>query len=172
MADKMGASREDWMRKLVLGLGLALLATPALAEWQMVEVSDPEIEAYKAYVVDHTGAIELQFYCDSEFPGLLDMTVYTAEDFEPKTSYAPEGDLAVLIDGEVVNTVTAFYDDHDGELLIFTSDFDIEGVDQIAMAMAKAGNEIGLTYFDRSYAFPAEAAKGIIKSFLNTCPSE
>ena len=158
------------MWKLLLVLVMALLAGPALAEWKMVDVSEDGVAVYKAYVLDHTGAVELQFYCDQEFPGIFDLTVYTGEDFQPKSNYPEDGELAVSIGAEGVATVTAFYHDFDGELLIFTTDFDVEGVGEVAMTMARATGDIGLTYYDRSYDFTADGAKSILKQFLQTCP--
>ncbi|MBE7731806.1 hypothetical protein [Devosia faecipullorum] len=160
------------MRRLLPVAALLLFAAPAQAEWFFVDVSDDEVIAYLVGTADTTGAFELQFYCDDWFVGNVELILYTAETFEPTTSYAEDGVLGVIIDGEPKAEVTAFFDSYEGEVLINTSSFEVDNLGDVVLAIAEARETIGLTYFDRSYVFPAENARSSIEQLAQNCPSQ
>lgn len=158
------------MRRLLPIVALSLLANPALAGWQFTDVSDDEIVAFKGWVLDTGGVVEMQYYCDDWFPGGIDLTIYTGEVHEPDSSYADEGVMSVSTDGEFAVEITAFFDHHDGELLIYTSNFEVENMGDVMLAMAYAEDIIEISYYGRDYVFSAGNAWAVLGQMADDCP--
>jgi hypothetical protein len=158
------------MRRLMLIAALSLFANSAQAAWQFIDVSDDESIAFKAGALDVTGVVEMQYYCDDGFPGAIDLTIYTGETHEPDSSYATEGIMGVSVDGELEVEVTAFFDNFEGELLIYTSNFDVENMGDVMEAMFYAEDSIGISYYGRDYLFSAENVWTVLGQMADDCP--
>ncbi|ODT78546.1 MAG: hypothetical protein ABS76_23665 [Pelagibacterium sp. SCN 64-44] len=149
-----------------------MCAQPAFAAWEFHDVTDDSGEAYVGTVLDDSGEILLEIYCDDWLPGMVDLTLYTGEAHDPDSSYADEGVMTVTADGASSVDITAFFDDMDGELLIYTSNFEVDNIVDVMLLMAQAQQTIGVTYFDRAYRFSAEDAFSVIERLATDCPAE
>ncbi|UYO00451.1 MAG: hypothetical protein KIT02_04330 [Devosia sp.] len=158
------------MNRALLAAVFSLVASSAHAEWTFTDVSDEEVTAYKAWTTDFSGDLELQYYCDSLYPDAIDLIVYTGEDFEESTSYAEDGVMRVTIDGGSGLEVTGFFDNHDGELLVYTSSLEVDGVDRVVKAMAFAKDRIDISYYERSFSFPAAGSYDVLAKMVSDCP--
>ncbi len=158
------------MRRVLIIAVLSLFASPAQAGWSFLDESDDQGPIFKAAVLDVGGKVELQYYCDDWFPGMIDLNIYTGETFDQNSAYAADGIMTVSIDGEASIDATAFFDDFEGELLIFTSNFDIENLEDVLIAMATAQQSIGVGFYGRNYLFPAENVFDVLQQMAEKCP--
>ena len=160
------------MRVQIVAVTLFLSISPALAGWQFADISDDSGTAFKSWVHDTAGTIEMEVYCDDWLPGLIDLTIYTTEAAGTDDMEAAEGTMVVVADGEQRMDVTAFLDDFDKELILYTSNFDIDNLLDLMLLMAKANQTIDVTYSGRSYRFSAEGAHDAISRMADMCPEE
>lgn len=160
------------MRRAVLIAAFCLIASSTEAAWEFSDVSDEDGKAYKGWAVDVSGELEAQIFCDDWFPDAMDITIYTAEKYDAKDSYPESGVMKVRIDDRKSVEVTAFYDEHEGELLVYTSSLEAEGVDAVLLVMARANSSIGFSFEGRDWRFPAENVFDVIEKMANACPTE
>lgn len=160
------------MRRFLVSALFCLLAGPAFAGWALDDISTEEGLAYRGWVPDSTGGAQLEIYCDDWWPGLIELTVYTGEMYEATTSYAEEGVMTVVVDGDEIIETTAYFDEMDEELVFFSSNFDVENMVEVVLLMAGAASTIDISYFDKTYRFSSENAHAVIEQLATDCSSE
>ncbi|GEM_PF-1695124 len=160
------------MRRFLLVSALCLFSGPALAAWQFESINDEQGVAFRGFVAGADDGTELEFYCDDWLPGMIDLVIYTGEVTGPVDEEAEGDAMSVIADRTNLIEVTAFIDEMDGELVVYTSNFDVDNIIDMMLLMANAQQTIDIAYQDHRFQFPAEGARSVISQMADSCPQE
>ncbi len=160
------------MRRFLLVAVLCLFAGPALAAWQFDAINDEQGLAFRGWVAGVGGGTELEFYCDDWLPGMIDLVIYTGESTGPVEEEAEGDTMSVIADRTNLIEVTAFLDEMDGELVVYTSNFDVDNIVDMMLLMANAQQTIDIAFQDHRFQFSADGARTVISQMADSCPQE
>lgn len=160
------------MRRFFLVSVLCLFAGPAFAAWQFESINDEQSVAFRGFIAGAGDGTELEFYCDDWLPGMIDLVIYTGEVTGPIDEEAEGSIMSVIVDRTKLIEVTAFLDEMDGELVVYTSNFDVDNIVDMMLLMANAQQTIDIAYDDHRFQFAAEGAREVISQMVDSCPQE
>lgn len=154
-------------RTIAITAMLWLAGPAAHAQWSYD--FDEDESADWAFVDDLTGVAQLEFYCD-EFEWWL--TIYTGEDYDDSTVYAPVVPLTLTVGGGTPYEFVAAFGEMDDEVIVEIDYSRDPRVLDLAAEIAEATDTAGTieaSFFNYSYTFPLTHAPLAVGAFMDIC---
>lgn len=155
--------------KRMIWLAAALLATtPALA-WDLNSEDTKKSWSYVAFQADKLDAVELQFYCDNEYPGDIQMLVFTDQDARKGDEDFPDVTVTAVVDDDVFADLIGYYDDVDGERTVVIDSPEEARLREFIATARDAKQPIHISYDGRSHRFATDNIVPVLDSFVEGC---
>ena len=152
---------------LAAAAAFTLMAAPAFA-WSYSE-RESDIDLWISAFQDDATGHQLALSCSDWAPEDADITVYSPEDYEETSSYAPEVPLTVTVDGLETGPLKGKFANYDGKLSVTVYETDDTRVRPLFELIQKAKTGIEVSYFDKKLTFPVSNVERSVGSFLANC---
>lgn len=156
------------MKRLAFLLPL-LVATPALADWDITTESTKKTWSYAAFDSDKTGSIELQFYCDHEYPGEVQLLVFTGDDWTGGPDEQNPVDMTVNVDGKEFAGLAGHDDEVNAERVVYADTLDDKALFDVIEAAKVAERSIVVSYEQATHRFPVVNLQPVLAEFMTGC---
>lgn len=147
-------------------------ATPAFADWQLRPESTKKTWSFAAFESDKTGSLELQFFCDHEYPGEVQMLVFTGADWTAEPDAQTAVEMIVTIDGTAFPPLSGFDDDVDAERVVYADTLDDKALFDVIDAAKAASRSIVVDFEDTTYRFGVAKIEPMLTEFMAGCAQE
>lgn len=146
-----------------------LVATPAMAAWELKTEGTKKTWSYAAYDGDKSGSLELQFFCDYQYPGEVQLLVFTNVDWTKDTDEQTPVEIIVNVDGQAFDPLAGFDDEVDDERVVYADTLDDEALHDVIEAARSATRSIEVTYEDVTHRFGVSNLGSALGELLEGC---
>lgn len=156
------------MTRTILAIA-ALLAVQPVFGWELSSSDTKKTWTYSAYQADKSGGVELQFYCDSDYPDDITMLVFTDQDARPGDSEFPSISVDAVADDLKLTDLSGYYDEVDGERTLVVDSPEDERVRDFLTAAQAAKRPLQVEFDTYSYRFGVDGISGALGDFIKGC---
>lgn len=146
-----------------------LVATPAMAAWELKTEGTKKTWSYAAFDGDKSGSLELQFFCDYQYPGEVQLLVFTNEDWTKDTDEQTPVEITVNVDGKTFDPLAGFDDEVDDERVVYADTLDDEALYDVIEAAKAATRSVEVTYEDVTHRFGVANLGTALGELLEGC---
>lgn len=155
--------------KYAIGLcAVLLVAQPALA-WEINSDVTKKSWSHAAFQADKDGGVELQFYCDNEYPDDIQMLVFTDVDADGSEKDFPSVAVKTTIDDQSFDELAGYYDSVDDERVVVIDTIEDERVRDVVAAARNAKHPIVIDFEGRTVRFGTDDITPTLASFTEGC---
>lgn len=156
------------MKRFAILLPL-LVATPAMADWDLTAKSTKKTWSYAAFDSDKSGSLELQFYCDYKYPGEIQLLVFTGDDWTGTPDEQKPVEINVTIDGKVFPVLSGYDDEVDAERVVYADTLDDKALFDVIEAAKVAKRTIVVSYEEVTHRFPVVNLEPVLTDLMAGC---
>jgi hypothetical protein len=156
------------MKRLAFLLPL-LITTPAMADWDITRESTKKTWSVAAFDSDKSGSLELQFYCDYQYPGEVQMLVFTGDDWTGGPDEQNPVEISVTIDGKAFDPLNGYDDEVDEERVVYGDTLDDKALFDVIEAAKVAKQSIVVKYEAVTHRFPVVNLEPTLTELLSDC---
>nr|WP_314259882.1 hypothetical protein [uncultured Devosia sp.] len=147
----------------------ALFAVQPAFGWELSSTDTKKTWTYSAYQADKSGGVEMQFYCDNDYPGDIQMLVFTDMDARPGDSDFPDVAVKVVAGDTSMTGLSGYYDEVDGERTLVVDTKEEPRVRDFISAAQGAIQPLQVEFDGRSHRFAANDAGEVLGDFMAGC---
>ncbi|UXN75876.1 hypothetical protein N8D56_27120 (plasmid) [Devosia sp. A8/3-2] len=147
----------------------AVLATSPVAARELDSSDTKKARSYTAFQTDKTGGVELQFFCDHNYPGDIQMLVFTDVDAEEGDKERPSSAVSIVVNGTSFDDLNGYYDAVEGERIVVVDTLEESRLRQVLATARGATQPLQILYDGRSQRFGIDGIVETLDSFVGGC---
>ncbi|WEK06179.1 MAG: hypothetical protein P0Y65_08000 [Candidatus Devosia phytovorans] len=156
------------MNKTIWIIAALVVVQPAFG-WELSSSDTKKTWSYSAYQADKSGGVELQFYCDNDFPEDIQMLVFTDQDARPGDSDFPSVSVKVVADNTSMTGLSGYYDEVDGERTLVVDTQEEVLLRDFITAASTAERPLQVEFDGLSHRFAVDGIADVLGDFVDGC---
>ncbi len=156
------------MNRLMWVCAAALAASP-VAAWELDSSDAKKAWSYTAFQADKTGGVELQFFCDHNYPNDIQMLLFTAVDAQEGDKERPGVAVSVVVNGTSFDDLNGYCDAVEGERTVVVDTLEESRLRQVLATARGATQPLQILYDGRSQRFGIDGIVETLDRFVGGC---